>query len=196
MAGGSLSSVLPTEGSGGVNPALLFRPGELSIDKAFSNMVLKAALVLEDCKEASRLLDEVKSEAEWRVVWVGAMALLRAVGHVLRDEAREDPILEDAVTRAFDRHAADRKANRIFWEFIKVERDLLLKEYDSTVYDRSEVDLVFFVEGAAERTTLDGNIYRPVKSEHWPGEDARDVYALAIDWWAAELAAILAETTL
>lgn len=54
-------------------------------------MTEAARKVLEDCKAALDMLDEEGDEQRWRVLWAGAMALVRAVGHVLQKIDGEDP---------------------------------------------------------------------------------------------------------
>jgi hypothetical protein len=47
-------------------------------------MTLVARKVLADCETAHQLLKKEEMEsATWRVHWVGCLALLRAVGHIL-----------------------------------------------------------------------------------------------------------------
>ena len=43
---------------------------------------------------------------------------------------------------------------------------------------------------AAEVFQLDENIYRPIIDGFREGDDARDVYREALDWWDAELSFI------
>ena len=47
-------------------------------------MTAAARKVLADCEVALEMLEEEEDEQRWRVLWAGAMALLRAVGHVLQ----------------------------------------------------------------------------------------------------------------
>ena len=47
-------------------------------------MTVAARRVLADCEVVLEMLDAEREEQRWRVLWVGALALLRAVGHVLR----------------------------------------------------------------------------------------------------------------
>jgi hypothetical protein len=58
-------------------------------------MTLRAWDVLEDCKVAAAELRDGIAGREWRIRWVTSVALLRAVGHVLRNiDARTDQLLE------------------------------------------------------------------------------------------------------
>ena len=46
-------------------------------------MTARARIVLEDCRLALQLLEEETDLRRWRLHWVAAVALVRAVGHVL-----------------------------------------------------------------------------------------------------------------
>jgi hypothetical protein len=46
-------------------------------------MTAHASQVLADCRTALQLLEEEKDLQRWRIHWVAALALVRAVGHVL-----------------------------------------------------------------------------------------------------------------
>lgn len=69
--------------------------------------------------------------------WVACVTLLRAVGHVLHnvDGARSEWIGE-AVSTEYHRIGKERLGNLIFWEFIRAERNLVVKEYESSILER------------------------------------------------------------
>ena len=46
-------------------------------------MTQHARTVLDDCRLALQLLEEETDPQRWRIHWVAALALVRAVGHVL-----------------------------------------------------------------------------------------------------------------
>ena len=48
--------------------------------------------VLEDCRMALTLLEEERDYRRWRVHWAAAVALVRAVGHVLDKVDGKDPV--------------------------------------------------------------------------------------------------------
>ena len=160
-------------------------------------MTAAARRVLGDCKAALRMLENEEDDRRWRVLWAGAMALLRTVGHVLRNVDGEHPRVRPAVDAAWARWKGDRSSNAIFWEFIEEERNNILKEYRFSVLDSTEVGLgVVAVQGdqdsgyAASHVTpvaLGENLYRPLVDGFGMGEDARDVYGEALRWWDAEL---------
>lgn len=160
-------------------------------------MTEAARKVLEDCKAALDMLEEEGDEQRWRVLWAGAMALVRAVGHVLQKVDGEDPTVRQLVDQALKRWDADREANEVFWEFIQKERNNILKEYRFNVHDSAVVGLAVVEcdeagnEVAIESPSmLDENLYRPIEEGYQVGEDARDAYADALKWWDAELSRI------
>jgi hypothetical protein len=162
-------------------------------------MTQKAREVLDDCRLALVLLEEERDSQRWRIHWAAAVALIRAVGHVLDKVDGENPNVKTAASAAFREWKGTASSHEIFREFIERERNNLLKEYSSAVHPLSEVAI------AVELTTLspDGspvrlgsveqigeNIYRPLLDGPWEGDDARDVLQAAIDWWQQQLDAI------
>ena len=93
-----------------------------------------AKTVLNDCKIA---LEELKKAIESkqkdivRIRWFTCLALLRSVGHVLNqaDNKNLNKIQKAKAKDLYNKLQSD----SIFKEFIKEERDLILKEYKSLV---------------------------------------------------------------
>lgn len=164
-------------------------------------MTAAARRVLRDCQVALDMLDEEDDGERWRVLWAGAVALLRAVGHVLQKVDTEGTVAKEVVAAAYSRWKEERSENRIFWDFIDQERNNILKEYQSSVADSAEVSLVI-ANPATGRSShksdemlsiLDENMFRPITDGFGEGEDARDVYRDAVAWWDAELRRIEAK---
>lgn len=153
--------------------------------------MLRAEIVLKDCRYAHEMLESVLDERRFRVYWAASLSLLRAVGHVLQKvDAETSPKVREAVDRAWKRWSADRGAHALFWEFIERERNLVLKEYEirlsmdgATVYVESDT-------GDTVAEHLSAEYYLPVTEGHFASEDAREVVADAIRWWTEELALI------
>jgi len=164
-------------------------------------MTAAARWVLGDCEAALNMLEDEEDERHWRVLWAGAMALLRTVGHVLRNVDGADARVRRAVDAAWGRWKDDRSSNAIFWQFIEEERNNILKEYRFSVLDSAEVGLGVVVARGdrysgylASRETpvlaLGENLFRPLVNGFGMGEDARDIYGEALQWWDAELSHI------
>lgn len=157
-------------------------------------MSLSARNVLLDCKVALEILEDSKDVRHWRVHWAGAISLLRAVGHVLQKVDRRQPEFRNAIDQRFALWKQEPHKHQVFWDFIKTERDSLLKEYVSSVSNAQNVALGVVSEldetGSVEVFGLDENIYKPILSGYGETEDARDVYQEAIEWWELELSEI------
>ena len=162
-------------------------------------MTAAARRVLGDCEAALNMLEDEEDERRWRVLWAGAMALLRTVGHVLRNVDRADASVRRAVDAAWGRWKADRSSNAVFWEFIEEERNNILKEYRFSVLDSAEVGLVVVAREDEDSghpvqdeaaVSLGENLFQPLVDGFGTGEDARDVYGEALQWWDAELSRI------
>lgn len=159
-------------------------------------MSLIARKTLGDCEIAHGLLKTEKVESQtWRVHWVACLALLRAVGHVLENvDGERDDRHRRAVARAWKRFKADTKS--IFWQFISVERNNVLKEYAFGVTPkprnlqlRSGGKLVLR-NGAPLRLRAD---YFKLSLIGLENTEGRDAILEAIQWWREQLDAIEAD---
>jgi hypothetical protein len=143
--------------------------------------------VLKDCRYAlTELRDDALAKvrndpgAAYRVRWFGALAMLRAVGHVLRKvDAKSSPHMASANSAWWDNLKLTRLA---IWEFIDDDRDALLKEYDY----RAAQNVTVTVGGPTVYTY-------EMRGGPFSGQDQRDVYQLAIEWWDQQLAHIETE---
>ena len=157
-------------------------------------MTAAARRVLDDCKAALEMLEEERDEQRWRVLWIGAMALLRAVGHVLHKVDGENPDLRELIDAAYRSWTSRQSRHAVFREFIEEERNNVLKEYELNVVDSAEVYVAIAAGDpdagyVAEEGPfgLDENLFRPVTAGFGEGEDARDIYREALEWWDVEL---------
>ncbi len=146
-------------------------------------MTQGARQVLRDCTLALRLLDETTDLDLWRVHWVGALALIRAVGHVLHKVDGQDRAIRALADRGFKEWRAAPE-HAIFRDFIERERNAILKEYGFGYAQEEAVGVVF---DGGFLAFLDENMYRPLNEGYGKNEDARDVYREAIAWWNARL---------
>lgn len=146
------------------------------------------------------MLEEEKDLQRWRIHWAAAVALIRAVGHVLDKVDGADPAIKREANAAFARWKSDAPQHEIFREFIERERNNVLKQYQFNLHPLEEVHvavgtILHPVAGDApiEMTgifPIGDNIYRPLLDSYREGDDARDVLAEAIEWWEIELIAI------
>jgi len=164
---------------------------------------MKAREVLEDCKLALQLLEEETNPKLWRIHWVAAVALIRAVGHVLHKVGGSDMSLKEIINQRHKLWTStdpEYPEHRIFRQFIELERNNILKEYQSNVYPLAEIPLVVGKKSLygdnnenddiLELFELDENLYKPLMDGPWEGEDARDVLREAISWWEKEIDAV------
>ena len=170
------------------------RRGRLS---GSDKMTYRARLVLNDCALALELLEQATTDELWRVHWFAAIGLVRTVGDVLDKVDGLNPMLAPKIAQAYKDWQADRERYRIYWDFIKDQRDKLIHQYASDVHPLEIIPIaveycVASVDDGSEHIVsdifeLDENIYRPMLDGPWEGDDARDVLRNAIDWWKAEL---------
>jgi hypothetical protein len=159
-----------------------------------------ARQVLADCEIALEMLEAEQDMARWRVHWAGALALVRSVGHVLQKVDGADPNVRRQVDIAYRRWKSQKAKNAVFWEFIEEERNNILKEYRFNVHPLEHVDVAVMMTVRHPETgelyripevvPIGENIYRPIVDGYSDGNDARDVYREALDWWKTELTTI------
>jgi hypothetical protein len=127
---------------------------------------------------------------------VTAVALLRAVGHVLRNsDAKADPILESVVLEAWNRLSSTKPEPAIFWQFIEEERNNILKEYRLTAGQGVTVrpGTLHINMKTGEQWADHGlpTLYHyEMNSGLYAGVDQRVVLTEAIEWWESYLAEI------
>jgi len=160
-------------------------------------MTFKAREVLSDCRIALELLEEEKNMQKWRVHWAAAVALIRAVGHVLDKSDGCDPAVKNIASNCYKEWKKPEPAHEIFREFIEKERNNILKEYQFGIHPMEEVGVVVqlglksLTDGeeldAVQTVNIGDNIYRPMLGSYREGDDARDVLSEAIEWWDCQL---------
>lgn len=161
-------------------------------------MTATARQVLEDCEVALQLLEEEQNLQRWRILWAGAVSLLRAVGSVLdKVDARDDAVLKAVSNKHYREWKRETPEHQIFREFINNERNNILKEYKFGIHPLEDVEVVVQLKHSppdgsdpqylGQVFSLDENIYRPMLDNAWEGDDARDVYQEAIGWWHKQL---------
>jgi hypothetical protein len=156
-------------------------------------MTRAAREVLADCRKAHELLESDTNESDFRIHLVAAVALVRAVGHVLHKvDGASNPEIKLVVERTFKSWKVDRASNEIFWSFIEEERNNILKQYTFNYLPESVGVLV--VDSATDdllyEDFLDDLLFKPLIDGPFSGEDIRDMLEQAIRWWEAQLTAI------
>jgi hypothetical protein len=102
-------------------------------------MALAARNALSDARTARSTLQQAianSSAVQTRISWITCLTLLRAVGHVLaKVDGERSSWLKRASEEQFSAIRHNQFANLIFWEFIEAERNGLLKEYKSSIFE-------------------------------------------------------------
>jgi ferritin-like protein len=96
-------------------------------------MTYHARIVLEDCRYTLRLLEEEADHQKWRITWVAAIALIRAVGHVLDKVDGRDKQTKDVAGKLYKNWHKEPEKHEIFHEFIEKERNNVVKEYSVNI---------------------------------------------------------------
>ncbi len=159
-------------------------------------MTNSAREVLADCRGALLELSDGVQGPEWRRRWITAVVLLRAVGHVLENvDAARTPKHKTAVRNWWSTVAATKPNPKIFWLFIRDERNLILKEYRTnagqgvTVY--ASLPGVNWRTGEQQQVPPPSAVYHyQMNSGPFAGRDQRELIEEAIQWWEAQLDAI------
>jgi hypothetical protein len=154
---------------------------------------MKAREVLKDCWAACDLLDVETDPQRFKLLWISAIALLRAVGHVLdKVDGAENQDRKTAITKAWSSWQANKRENKIFWEFIDKERNVLLKEYEVGFMSMNGSVIIRRGDHTGE---LRNELFCPLSDGEFTGEDCRDVIRDALLWWEVQLKDIEAQIT-
>jgi hypothetical protein len=153
-------------------------------------MALAARQVLRDCQLALDIMDQETHGERLRLQWIGALALVRLVGHVLKDVDGKSDNYKSPIAKHWNK-LQDKAAYPIFWEFIKGSRDLALKEYQIPIWPASTVLLSYDDEhGQKQFVPMTDCVFSPLTDGYRAGSDARDAYRDAILWWNEQLSEI------
>jgi hypothetical protein len=172
---------------------------------------MRARDVLDDCKlalhdfeEALHDFEEARPTPFWRTRWVGLVALLRSVGHVLEkvDGAQNDQ-WKNAVKDAWDRVNRTKPDDpKILWAFIDEERNNILKAYQmgarlNTTFRPGPLVLGFSDSTVRQILQKTGpTTHEPVmRSGSYGGSDALALCREAIAFWEKYLSEVEAAAT-
>lgn len=156
-------------------------------------MTITAKKVLDDLKKSYELLETEENAQNFRILWVASASLARAIGHVLdKVDKKVSPELAHVISSLYQTWKSNPGDNKIFFEFINNERNLVLKEYEFGFLS-GPINITIPPEG--EEFKLDENLFCPMSSGHYEGEDCRDVLKMAIAWWEQQLSTIIEATT-
>lgn len=148
-------------------------------------MTAAARRALADLEAAHDLLENEERIEAFRVLWVGAIAICRAIGHVLQKvDAASSPKMARAIDAAYRGWKTRPQDNPVFFEFVEEERNAVLKEYEFGFLS-GPVELV--VAQSGEMSTLGDNLFVPLSQGRFAGEDCRDVLGTSIEWWHSQL---------
>ena len=170
-------------------------------------MALAARLVLTDCEKALEELNDCDVDLETslspmrRRRWMAIVALLRAVGHVLKNvDGASNPTLGRIIKAEWDAVTKTKPKPYILWEFIENERNTVLKEYRFRSHRRATGRGVTSTSGvtASGVATIKANKYgdaelRVLTDGPFAGRHDIAVVAEAIDWWRVYLDKIEAQ---
>lgn len=153
--------------------------------------------VLQDSKYAiSAYSDDLQAE-DLRIAWIAIITLLRAVGHVLHNVDEEKSQAHKNVIAHWWKNLNKTKPRpEIFWEFIEVERNRFLKEYNlgikriveipSGVKENHFIGVVVSANGGC-RISGGRLLSSVITSGHFSGKTDKEVAWQAYDWWKQEL---------
>jgi hypothetical protein len=156
--------------------------------------VPQARLVLQDAMFIRDKLEHEVGVTEWRLYWILAVVLLRSVGHVLdRVDGAHDARVKGA-SRTLHGDWKTLPEHAIFRDFIEDERNNILKEYTFSMTE-GPVPVLAYLQSqdgfdTVRQFLIEENIYRPLCSGPYEGEDGRTVLDDAVEWWHVQLAEV------
>lgn len=113
-----------------------------------------------------------------RLRWITAITILRAVGHTLLNiDASRSQALRSEIDSAWKRWKSDSFQHLIFHEFIKKERNTILKEYRTSLFASPSQKSNFSNNAEYYSTVLVGDrSYSPLEALN-----------VSLEWWEIEL---------
>ena len=151
---------------------------------------MEARRVLADCRVALQHADVAIDPVDFRVSWAALVALLRAVGHVLKKvDAERGAILKRAIERRWQLWQDERSANEIFWEFIEAERNSVLKAYEFG-YREDDVEIETVASDGTRIVHSNVPFLSALRAGPFAGQPGLDIARNALVWWERQLDAI------
>jgi hypothetical protein len=151
-----------------------------------------AHVVLQDVKHAIRNYDCSLQAEAFRISWFTVISLLRAVGHVLKNQdANTSPALAQAISDKWRQLQDSKPQPLIFWGFIEFERNRFLKEYVAGVTRTATIEtLIPGVYATVDLANLRGGVVTSLptpqsylSSGPFEGQIEKDVAWRAYEWW-------------
>jgi len=156
-------------------------------------MTSAARLVLEDCRQEILELEPTLSASEWRRHSVTLFVLLRALGHVLDKVDGESALgLRHEVNAWWKKINQNKEAHPLFWKFIELERNSVIKEYATSAHQIVAIQVgAVNYDAKADRVWSDPpqptRYLQQLTSGHFAGQDLRTIANEAIQWWENQL---------
>ena len=160
-------------------------------------MSQNARRVLTDCKLAARELESAEADPDLaRIRWVTCLALLRAVGHVLRKIDAEALGRVPLAEELFEKWQQE----EMFQKFIEQERNEILKEYLHRIEVVEKGEKVFLDIGGGHKLLLEEGGGALLVQDTWreiakasgykskSGASPVEIVNMAIHWWEEKLA--------
>ena len=150
--------------------------------------MIRAREVLADCEQALADFQAAGLTPYWRTRWTGLVALLRAVGYVLKDiDAKQDDYLKKASDDAWYKLKSSKPDPLIFYGFIDLERHNVVHLYRIGARLNTEIvpgsgRLSFY--GESQQGLIGSTSYKSsILSGVFSGRDAIEVCREAIGFW-------------
>jgi hypothetical protein len=157
------------------------------VERGLDVMMNRAYEVLYDAEYVLGLMEECDDKRLFRIYYIAGITLLRTVGQVLVSKNSTQSV-RSATLKVFAEQNENKDSNKIYFNFIKKERDIVIHEYEINL----ECDdwEVVFPDGDDFSIFNLGELYRPLIDLSFEGQDVRDLFGEAIKWWKTQLAAI------
>ncbi|MEM9670646.1 MAG: hypothetical protein AAF950_17150 [Pseudomonadota bacterium] len=151
---------------------------------------LKSREALNDCKLALKRYRENEETELWRVDWCATLTLLRAVGNILEKvDGRNCNAVKNTLSEYWKSSWSE---DEIYSKFIRLERNLILKEFDFNV--KKEGGQLLTRNGQLLVNDSGQLLVTPRSSKvsdgPYKGRCPAEVVEMAIDWWNEKLSLV------
>jgi len=164
-------------------------------------------VVLSDCRLALAGLHENPTGQQWRIQWVGTLALLRTVANTFNEQAKDPtvhPNLHQELNDFWDRMKVTEPQPEIYWGFIRIDANDLLHYWKFSAAQHSTTQRDELTRTRAQVSAKESSVHAVdfsgrfegfeiedtylMKSGPFAGQDSRDVVRQAIEWYEQEIA--------
>lgn len=131
--------------------------------------------------------------SDWKIIWIGTCSILRTAISLFEIDKKSclDPRLRHEIAVEWDVISAEKEKHSIFWEFLRKERNNILKQYKWTAYKAwIKEDSTIHQEDISLLTLFQNDNMKPIiliESGPYKGRNSLELLKESADWVEARI---------